>query len=167
MSDAEVNEVLESQADAATDEDGASTLTHEQALAELAKVRREAAARRVSERQLKAEREELQRYRDAEKTELEKIAERAQRAEAELATVKREKMALDAAKAAGLGSEWADLVKGDSEEEMADSAQALAERIGSVKPAPPAGVFNSNTGQPVKAPESASEAFRKSLFQNR
>lgn len=144
------------------EEDTASGLTHEQALAELAKVRREAAKHRTEKQTHKAALEELQKYKDAEKTELERVTERAQKAEQELAEVKREKAARAAAKAAGLDSDLADLVQGVTEEEMLASAKTLAERLES-KNKPNLGNFNSGSGKPVKAPESASQAFRDFL----
>jgi predicted nuclease with TOPRIM domain len=150
-----------------TEEDAVSGLTHEQALKELAKVRREAAKHRTEKQQLKATADELQKYKDAEKTELEKVQERAQRAETEAAELRREKAARAAAKTAGLGSEWVDLVRGDTEEELLASAEALAERVGKAKVDEiPAG-FNSAGGKAVKAPESASQAFRDFLKNNR
>jgi len=138
-----------------------SGLTLEQALAELSKVRREAAKHRTEKQAQKAVVEELQKYKDAEKTELEKAVERAQRAEQELTSVRREKAARDAAKAAGLDSELADLVQGETEEELAASAKALAERLGTAKPN--LGNFNAGSKTPIKAQENASEAFANFL----
>lgn len=150
-------------ADAVEDE-VTSGLTHEQALAELAKVRREAAKHRVEKQSHKAALEELQRYKDAEKTETERALERAQRAEQELAGLRREKAVRDAAKTAGLDSEWVDDVRGDTEEEILASAYALAERLGKYKSDQVPAGFNSAGGTPVRASESASDAFRNMLL---
>lgn len=136
-------------------------LTPEQALALVPKLRREAAKHRTEKQAAKALAEELQKYKDAEKTELEKLTERAQRAEQELTQARREKAARDAAKAAGLDSDLADLVQGDTEEEMLASAKKLAERLDSKKPN--VSNFNSGNRNPVKPPESASQAFRDFL----
>lgn len=145
--------------------DATDGLTREQAIAELAKVRREAAKHRTEKQAAKAIAEELQRYKDAEKTELEKVTERAQRAEEELAKHARERAARDAVKAAGLDSEWADLVRGDTEEELLASAKALAERVGTgAGPQPNLSAFNAAGGKPVKPAENASESFRNFLI---
>lgn len=151
--------------DGVEDADG---LTREQAIAELAKVRREAAKHRTEKQATKAALEELQKYKDAEKTELEKLTERAQRAEQELAQANREKAARAAVKAAGLDSEWADLVRGETEEELAASAKALAERVGTKTAAQPnLSAFNAAGGKPVKPSENASESFRNFLLSNK
>lgn len=137
-------------------------LTPEQALALVPKLRREAAKHRTEKQAAKALAEELQRYKDAEKTELEKVAERAANAERELSELRREKLARAAAKTAGLDSEWVDLVQGNTEEELLESALALAERVG--KKAAQTAPFNSAGGTPVKAPENANQAFRNFLL---
>lgn len=147
----------------AAETESTSGLTHEQALKELSKVRREAAKHRTEKQATKASLEELQRYKDAEKTELEKVTEKATAAEAELTELRREKAARAAAKTAGLDSEWVDLVKGSTEDELLASAKELAERLGKTKAAP-AG-FNSAGGKPVKADnDNSSEAFRNFLL---
>jgi predicted nucleic acid-binding Zn-ribbon protein len=139
-----------------------SGLTHEQALAELSKVRREAAKHRTEKQATKAALDELQKYKDAEKTELELLKERAEKAESAAAEATRERAARAAAKAAGLDAEWADLVRGNTEDELRASAEALAERLGNAAPATTA--FNTGNRAPVRAPESASAAFR-AMFQ--
>lgn len=157
------NEDVTTEVDEATEE--TSGLTHEQALKELAKVRREAAKHRTEKQANKAALEELQRYKDAEKTELERVAERAAKAEAEAAELRREKLARAAAKTAGLDSDLVDLVQGNTEEELLASAKQLAERLGAK--AEKAAPFNSAGGKPVSAPADSSSAFRNFLMNNR
>lgn len=160
MSDAEGQEVQEITTDALV-ETGVSGLSHEQALAELARVRREAAARRVSEKQIKADLEERQARRDAEKTELERIAERAAKAEGELTKLQKERAARAAAKEAGLNPDLADLLKGETEEELLVSAKALAERMPAPKASTP-DLFPGTRGAAVgSTPKSTAEAFRE------
>lgn len=128
-------------------------------LAELAKVRAEAAARRVENRELKAAQEELQKYKDAEKTELERVTERAAQAESRLQSLTVEKLAREAAVAAGLAPELAEFLKGTTEEELAASAEALANKTKSTAP----DLGPGTRGAPVRAEKTAADAFR-SLF---
>lgn len=131
--------------------------------AELARVRREAAAKRVENNQLKAAQAELQKYKDAEKTELERLTERATKAEERAASLAREKVARAAAKAAGLDPDLADFLKGSTEEELQASAEALA-----AKTKRDSGVdfIPGQRGGAVKAQPSASEQFRSIFTKN-
>lgn len=153
------NEDITTEVDDVSEE--TSGLTPEQALALVPKLRREAAKHRTEKQEAKALAAELQKYKDAEKTELERVAERAEKAERELNELRREKLARAAAKTAGLDSEWVDLVQGNTEEELLESAKALAERVGKKDTSAP---FNSSGGQPVRAPENANAAFRNFLL---
>lgn len=128
-------------------------------LAELAKVRAEAAARRVENRELKAAQEELQKYKDAEKSELERVTERAAQAESQLQSLKVEKLARAAAKAAGLDPDLAEFLRGTTEEELAASAEALANKTKSITP----DLGQGPRGGPVRTEKTAADAFR-SLF---
>lgn len=158
--DVDVQNQLADLVDDQDEEDRLGGLTHEQALAELAKVRREAAGRRVSEKQLKADMAELQKYRDAEKTELERLTERAEKAERIAAEHAREKTARAAAKNAGLDPDLWDVLRGSTEEELAASAENLAQRVGT-KEAEKVDPLAGFRGGPVRpAHESNNEAFR-------
>jgi len=145
------------------DDDSVSSLTEAQLRAELAKVRREAAARRVKQRETDAALTELQKYKDAEKTEMQRIQERAEKAETEAAAYAKEKAALAAAKQAGLDPEFAEFLRGNTEEELAKSAAELAARI----PKKPASdLLAGNRGGPVRSTgDSASDNFRKLFTQ--
>lgn len=148
------NEDIATEVDDASEE--TSGLTPEQALVLVPKLRREAAKHRTEKQEAKALAAELQKYKDAEKTELERVSERAAKAEAEAAELRREKYARVAAKTAELDLEWVDLIQGETEEEMLASAKALAERVKAKAAAAP---FSSAGGTPVTAPKSASQAF--------
>lgn len=137
----------------------AEELTVDQLRAELTKVRREAAAKRVDNNQLKETLAELQKYKDAEKSEFELLKERAEKAEAFVSTTKREKAAVAAAKAAGLDPELAEFLKGSNEEELMASAEALAARVAAKTPQTP-DLFAGKRGEPVRAETSPSDAFR-------
>lgn len=136
-----------------------ATLSGADLLAELAKVRAEAAARRVENRELKAAQEELQKYKDAEKTELERVTERAAQAESQLQSLKVEKLARAAATAAGLDPDLAEFLRGTTEEELAASAEALASKTKSTAP----DLGPGSRGGPVRTEKSAADTFR-SLF---
>lgn len=141
-----------------TDESASSSMSEAELRAELAKVRREAAAKRVENNALKATQAELQKYKDAEKTELERLTERATKAEEQANALAREKAARAAAKAAGLDPELAEFLKGSTVEELQASAEALAAKT---KTNTAVDFVPGKRGGPVSAPESASAAFRK------
>lgn len=151
MSDIENNEVENT----STDEG----LTASELLAELAKVRKEAAARRVENRELKATQEELQKYKDAEKTELERLTERANKAEESLAILSQASLKRDVALAAGLEPELADYLKGSTKEELESSAEILASKIKNNT----TDLGGGRRGEPIRVQQTAAEAFR-SLF---
>lgn len=88
---------------------------------------------KLQERLAKFEREAQERA-DAEKSELQKAIERAERAEKAAAEHTKAEMKRTALKAAGLDDDMADFIHGDTAEELAARAKALAERLGT-KPA--------------------------------
>ena len=125
--------------------------------AELSRVRREAAARRVENNELKAAQAELQKYKDAEKTELERLTERATKAEEQANALLRDKAARAAAKAAGLDADLAEFLKGSTAEELKASAEALAAKT---KANSAVDFIAGKRGAAVSAPTSAGEQFR-------
>lgn len=94
--------------------------------AELAKVRREAAARRVANKDKDKELEEFQKWKESQKSELEKALDRAKAAEAKAAKADKEKLQRRVAKEAGLDPDLADRLIGDTEDELLEDAKALA-----------------------------------------
>lgn len=148
------------------DNDALTGLSHEQALAELAKVRREAAGRRLKTKEIEAQLAELQKYKDAEKTELELAIERASKAEEVASKLTREKTAEKAAKDAGLDPALAEFLKGNTEEELLESAKALAARVGVKQDSAP-DLFAGGRGGPVRAGNNSNaEAFRQLFTQS-
>lgn len=113
---------------------------------ELAKTRREAAAKRVKNKAQEAELKEFKEWQDARKSELEKAQE-------ELATLRQAKADSDyaelqktVAKKAKLAVEFADRVRGNSADEMLEDAKALAEALKRKG----AGIINrGSSGKPV------------------
>lgn len=142
---------------AEVDEVVTATMSEADLRAELTRVRREAAAKRVENNQLKAAQAELQKYKDAEKTELERLAERAQKAEEQASALVREKTARAAAKAAGLDPDLAEFLKGSTPEELKASAEALAAKT---KANSAVDFIAGKRGAAVTAPTSAGEQFR-------
>lgn len=101
-------------------------LSYEELAAELAKVRKEAAAKRVKNKELDSELEQFRKWKDSQMTELE-------RAQNEAKNLKEQRKA-DAIEIAqtkfGLEAEDLEFLRGDSKEEILASAEKLASRLG-------------------------------------
>jgi|SRR5690606_8356152 len=102
----------------------------EELKAELKKVRREAASRRVANNQKEAELAEFRKWKESQKTELQKAQERAAELEKLVADYEKRDMQLAAAKAAKLDLDLADRIRGNTPEEMLEDAKKLAEKAG-------------------------------------
>lgn len=137
----------------------AEELTPDQLRAALTKARREAAAKRVENKTLKAAADELQVIKDSQKTEYEKLVERAERAEAEANAARHERLARSVAKEAGLDPDLAEFLKGSTEDELRASAEKLKSKAGSPKPAAP-DLLGGSRGTPVRAGNDNAAAFR-------
>lgn len=138
---------------------GAGELGLEEMKTELAKVRREAASRRVANKETEAKLAEYDKWKLSQMSELEKAqAERAQ-FEKDAESAAREAAQLKAAAKAGLSLDLADRVRGDSFEDMIEDAKKLAAR------APASGstgdLFGGSRGKAVgtKGPKSGGAAF--------
>jgi acyl-CoA reductase-like NAD-dependent aldehyde dehydrogenase len=131
MSDNEGAENTQSQVDNAVEtfenEGGAQgKLTYEELAAELAKVRREAAAKRVTNKELDSKLKEYDDWKQSQMSELEKANARAKALEEER---KADLIELAIAKH-GLDEGDADLIAGNTKEEIFASAKRLSDRIG-------------------------------------
>lgn len=115
-----------------TEEDGnlSDERSVEELKAELKKVRREAASRRVANNQKEAELAEFRKWKESQKTELQKAQERAAELEKLVADYEKRDMQLAAAKAAKLDLDLADRIRGNTPEEMLEDAKRLAEKTG-------------------------------------
>lgn len=102
----------------------------EELKAELKKVRREAASRRVANNQKEAELAEFRKWKDSQKTELQTAQERAAELEKLVSDYEKKDLQLAAAKAAKLDLDLADRIRGNTPEEMLEDAQKLAEKAG-------------------------------------
>lgn len=89
-------------------------------------LRRENAKHRTEKQAAKAELDEYNTWKDSQKSELQKAADRAEKAEKELAKARTESRQITAAKKAGLDLDLAERVRGESDEEMLEDAKALA-----------------------------------------
>lgn len=144
-----------------------SGLSIDELRAELAKVRREAAGRRVANRELEDKAKKYDEWQREQLTEVERLKADLETAKAELGKTARSRRAREIAKEAGLEADDADLIVGTSDEEMRQSAERLAARIGKPGAAqlPANGLFGGPRGSSVAAHRSqdAAAAFR-SLF---
>lgn len=103
-------------------------LTLEAAIAELAKVRREAAKHRTDKQKIKKDLEEFQAWKDSQKSELERAKDEVAEARKEANELRRSQSQLKAAKKAGLDLDLADRIRGDDEAEMLEDAKLLASK---------------------------------------
>ena len=143
------------------EETGQDDRTPEELKAEITRLRREAAGRRVTNKKTSAELEEERRKADASKTELQLALERLNRLEADLAAERVAKLQMSAAKKAGLDLDLADRVRGETEDEMIEDAKALAQKAGGKKTGSSTNVFAGARGGAVEAVESPSDQFNK------
>lgn len=154
----EKNDGVDAGTDAQPGADGQSSLTLDEALAELAKVRQEAAARRVAGKQQEAELDEFRKWKESQMSEAERLA--ARLAESESST--RAAWIESAVARHGVPAELADLVTGTSRDEI----DSVAKRLGSLSNpgVPPAAqpkeptAFGGRVGAPVASKRGATDA---------
>lgn len=140
--------VTDPQTDPTPEPEPASTLSHEDALKELSKVRAEAAARRVANRELEEKARKWAEYEESQKTELQKlqesVAERDKRLAEKDLEIKRSKIASEF----NIDAEDVDLLTGDEE-----NMKRLAAKLGKTKtqeePKRPIDLLAGNRGTPV------------------
>lgn len=101
----------------------------EAALAEISKLRKENASKRVKSKEKDAELEEFRKWKDSQKTELEKLQEAKASMEEELRLLRSSKKKNDVAEAVELPIEWAKFIQGDDEDEMKESAKELKKML--------------------------------------
>jgi hypothetical protein len=123
-------------------------LSHDEALAELAKVRAEAAARRVANRDLEEKAKKWSEYEESQKTELQKLQDQLAERDKATAEAKLEAAKVRIAKKHNVPDEDIDLLVGDE-----DSMERLAARLGSKENAGstsgPSSLLAGNRGKPV------------------
>lgn len=136
--------------DTAVDDNDGPQLTLEEWKAEAVKARREAAGKRVKNKEVEAQLAELAELKKAQMTELER--EKAEKAElqAEMVLIRKEKAQRDLAAKYKLDDDLAEFIKGDTPEEMEKSAKKLAEKMKSGLPGAN-GMLAGSRGKPVGA----------------
>lgn len=162
----EVTEV-ETETEEVESEDG-TELTNEQLKTLLAKTRREAAGHRVEKQKVKKDLEEFQAWKDSQKTELERALEENAKLKKAQAEVDEEKMKRKLAKEAGLDLDFADRIKGDSEEEMLEDAKRMAEKLPAKAPNGSTASYAGRRGESTtdNAKQSKGAEFLSSLAKN-
>jgi len=104
-------------------------LTPEQLRAELAKVRREAAAKRVSNKELDAKLREYEEWKRSQMTEAEKVKAERDELAAKVAATDKEKLQREVAREAKLSVKFADRIRGNTREEMLEDAKQMAKDL--------------------------------------
>lgn len=131
---------------------GDGAMSVEELKAELAKVRREAAGRRVANRELEEKAKKYDEWQREQMTEVERLKADLAQAQTTAAEAARERTARSIAREVGLDPDDADLITGKSEDEMRASAERLAARLGartSGTSRPADGLFGGTRGRPV------------------
>lgn len=155
----------------AADNNDSDDLSPEELRAELTRVRREAAGRRVANRELEEKAKKFDEIQREQMSEVERLRADLADAQKSAADASRERLARKVAKAAGLDADDADLITGASEDEMRASAERLAARFAersSTSNLPNNGLFGGSHGKPVAAHRAsdAGDAFRKLFTQH-
>lgn len=126
-----------------------TTLTLEQAQAELKKVRQEAASRRIELKEFKQKAEEWDKYQESQKTELQKLQDQLAEKDKAISAKELEVTRAKIAKQYNVEDDDLDLLVGDEE-----NMKRLASRLGkpegnSTEERKPAELFAGNRGKPV------------------
>lgn len=131
-------------------ESNESTLTLEQAHAELKKVRQEAASRRIELKAFKDKADQWDQYTESQKTELQKLQDQLADKDKAIAAKELEVTRANIAKEFNVEDDDLDLLVGD-EENMKRLARRLgkSETPGTATPKSPADLFGGNRGKPV------------------
>lgn len=115
-----------------TENDGStdvSGLSEEQLREELSKVRREAASRRIENRELKEKADRWTEYEESQKTEMQKLQDALAQREQELSGLKLERTKVAIAREVGLDVDDAELLSGTDEATLREQAEKLKARL--------------------------------------
>lgn len=125
---------------------GESTLSHEDALKELAKVRAEAASRRIANKDLEAQATKWREYEESQKSELQKLQDQLAERDKAVNEAKLEAKRVSIAKEFNVADEDLDLLVGDE-----DNMKRLAARLGKKETtsSSPADLLAGTRGKPV------------------
>jgi hypothetical protein len=148
MSDeSQVDDNTNENEDEGTELDASPELSAEDLLKEVAKLRKEAASRRVKNKDLDAKLSEYEEWKKSQMSDLDRA--KAEKAELEqtVLELKQETWRTAAASKAGLDADWADRVQGETKEEMIADAKRLAAALGEKTPG--VGSLAGKRGKPV------------------
>lgn len=126
-----------------------SKLTEEQLRDELGKVRREAAQRRIENRDLKTKADKWAEYEESQKTELEKLQAELAKRDNELSSFKLSAMKTSIAREVGLDADDAELLSGTDEVAIREQAEKLKARLAPKQGNSPVDLLAGKRGQPV------------------
>lgn len=148
MSQPTTDPVVEPQNEPKNDPQPTSTLSHEDALKELAKVRAEAADRRIKNRELEEKAKKWSEYEESQKTELQKLQEAVADRDRKLAEKELDVTRARIAKEYQVDDEDLDLLIGD-EDSMKRLAAKLGKKDAKDEPKRPVDLLAGNRGTPV------------------
>lgn len=153
-------EPVEPQNEPVTDPATTSVLSHEDALKELQKVRAEAAARRVANKELESQAQKWKEYEESQKTELQKLQDAVAERDKRLADKELEVTRAKIAKQFNVADDDLDLLVGDEE-----SMKRLAAKLGTTKKEPsPVDLLAGNRGTPVGGKTPSGSSFMDALI---
>lgn len=163
MSEEETQAVTSTEADESVDPE----LSVEDLKAALARANREAAGRRVTNKEKEAELAEYREWKKAQMSEVDRLKTEKADLQAQYDRVQKENLQRKTAAKAGLDPKLATRIHGDSEEEMLADAKALAAEFVGGKTSTASGLLAGARGRPVgqDAEETESEWFRKQFTQ--
>lgn len=139
-----------------------STLSHEDALKELSKVRAEAAAKRVKNKELEEAAKKWAEYEESQKTELQKLQDAVAAKDAQIAAKELEVTKAKIAKQFNVADDDLDLLVGDE-----DNMKRLAERLGKSKEESkpsPLDLLAGNRGNPIGTKDTTPTSFMDNLI---
>jgi septal ring factor EnvC (AmiA/AmiB activator) len=138
-----------------------SNLSHEDALKELAKVRAEAAAKRVKNKELEEAAKKWEEYQESQKTELQKLQDDVAARDKKIAEKELEVTRSNIAKQFNVADEDLDLLVGDE-----DNMKRLAARLGTTKDSKsnPLDLLAGNRGNPVGGKDTTPTSFMDNLI---
>lgn len=148
------------------DETGSQVeLTREELLVEVSKLRRESAKKRVAKKEVDAKLQEYETWKLSQMSELDRAKAEKAKVEETLQELLREKHQAKAAQKAGLDPDFADRIRGETEDEMLADAKALVAKGFKASGSNGAGNLAGKRGKPVgaNADQTESSWFREQL----
>lgn len=140
-------------------------LSYDELEAELRSVRNEAASRRIANRELEEKAKQWEEYQDSQKTELEKLQERLNKQDQDLAGYRMNDLKTSVAKEFGLDSEDAELLTGSDEATIRKQAEKLKARLEKTETSTsrPADLLAGNRGEPIGGNTQSFDNFIRGL----